>query len=202
MRTFWISIVCFASGVLAADFQTLDGTKYRGVTVKRVEADGIVVETDVGVEKIYFNELPKEVQEHYHAQAAAAAAVAAAPASETRTVIATTPVPGQESAHGVADTIASTVEPVAVGPQSTAPRVTAAAAVAPESTPSPTLPVTPLHTYELKQDYVIGGDTGAVAKRLAKGERYRGQDVPDGIKLDIGGKMYTVPRDILSAAKD
>jgi hypothetical protein len=203
MRTFCIFIVCLASGMLAADFQTLDGTKYKGVTVKRVEADGIVVETDVGVEKVYFNELPNEVRERYSAQAAAAAAIAAASASETRTVIATTPVLGQESGHGVADTIASTVKaPVTVAPQSTVSRVTAAAAVAPQSTPSPTLPVTPLHTYELKQDYVIGGDTGAVAKRLAKGQRYRGRDVPDGIQLDVDGKMYTVPRDILSAAKD
>jgi hypothetical protein len=188
MRTFCIFIVCLASGMLAADFQTLDGTKYKGVTVKRVEADGIVVETDVGVEKVYFNELPNEVRERYSAQAAAAAAVAAASASETRTVIATTPVLGQGSGHGVADTIASTVK--------------APVTVAPQSTPSPTLPVTPLHTYELKQDYVIGGDTGAVAKRLAKGQRYRGRDVPDGIQLDVDGKMYTVPRDILSAAKD
>jgi hypothetical protein len=203
MRTFGIFIISFVSGMLAADFQTLDGTKYKGVTVKRVEADGIVVETDVGVEKVYFNELPNEVRERYNAQAAAAAAVAAASASETRTVIATTPVLGQGSGHGVADTIASTVKaPVAGASQSAPSRVTATAAIAPQSTPSPTPPVTSLHTYELKQDYVIGGDTGAVAKRLAKGQRYRGRDVPDGIQLDVDGKMYTVPRDILSAAKD
>jgi len=71
-----------------------------------------------------------------------------------------------------------------------------------QSTPTPTPPVMPLHTYELKQDYAIGGDTGAVVKRLAKGQRYRGRDVPDGIQLEVDGKMYTVPRDILSAAKD
>ena len=46
------------------------------------------------------------------------------------------------------------------------------------------------------------GDTGSVAKRLSKGQRYRGRDVPDGIQLEIHGKNYTVPRDILSAAKD
>ena len=49
---------------------------------------------------------------------------------------------------------------------------------------------------------MIGGDTGSVAKRLSKGQRYRGRDVPDGIQLEIDGKNYTVPRDILSAAKD
>jgi hypothetical protein len=60
----------------------------------------------------------------------------------------------------------------------------------------------PAHTYELTRDYVIGGDTCSVAKRLTKGQRYRGRDAADGIKLEIDGKSYTVPRDILSAAKD
>jgi hypothetical protein len=71
-----------------------------------------------------------------------------------------------------------------------------------QPTPLPAQAVPPAHTYELKQDYAIGGDTGTVAKRLTKGQRYRGRDVADGIQLEIDGKWYTVPRDILSAAKD
>src|ERR1043166_4413289 len=132
-------LVWFGSSVLAADFKTLDGTQYKGVVVKRVEADGVVVETDVGVEKIYFNELPNEVRERYSGQAAAAAA---APASETRTTVATTSVPAQGSGHGVADTIASTVKAPATinGPAV----IKIPAAVAPP-TATPAQPLTPLH---------------------------------------------------------
>src|ERR1700757_4154619 len=104
-RTLCAVLVWFGSSVLAADFKTLDGTRYDNVMVKRVETDGIVVETDVGVEKIYFNELPKEVHERYSGQAAAAAAATAAPAPEARTIFARTPVPAEESGHGVADII-------------------------------------------------------------------------------------------------
>jgi len=49
---------------------------------------------------------------------------------------------------------------------------------------------------------VIGGDKGSVAKRLTKGQRYRGRDLPDGTQLEIDGKAYTVPRNVLWAAKD
>ena len=34
-----------------------------------------------------------------------------------------------------------------------------------------------------------------------KGQRYRGRDLPDGIQLEIDGKAYTVPRNVLRAAK-
>ena len=166
-------LICSLSGLLAADFKTLDGTRYEGVTVKRVEADGIVVETDVGVSKIYFNELPKEAQERYRAQASASSAIAA-PSPAPQAVTAT---PVEQTSTVVTTRLV-------------------------QSTPTPAQAVPPAHTYELKQDYVIGGDTGSVAKRLTKGQRYRGRDVPDGIKLEIDGKSYTVPRDILSAAKD
>jgi hypothetical protein len=173
----WLLFVfCLGSGALAADFRTLDGTQYKGVTVKRVEVDGVVVVTDSGVSKIYFNELPAEVRERYRA----AAAAAATPLAET----------------APATTAETVSQPVVAQPISSA-----AVAVA-QPTPTPAAPVPPLHTYELKQDYVIGGDTGSVAKRLSKGQRYRGRDGADGIRLEIDGKTYTVPRDILSAAKD
>ena len=34
--------------------------------ITRVEPDGIVVKTNSGVTKVYFTELPKEVQERFH----------------------------------------------------------------------------------------------------------------------------------------
>jgi hypothetical protein len=64
--TFVILVLCFASLALAEDFKTISGKEYKNVTVSRVEADGIVVKTKTGLSKIYFVELPKDVQERFH----------------------------------------------------------------------------------------------------------------------------------------
>ena len=64
--TFVILVLCFASLALAEDFKTVDGKEYKNVTVSRVEADGIVIKTKTGLSKIYFVELPKDVQERFH----------------------------------------------------------------------------------------------------------------------------------------
>ena len=55
-----------ASIALADDFKTIDGKEYKNVTVSRVEPDGIVVTGKAGISKIYFAELPKEVQQRFH----------------------------------------------------------------------------------------------------------------------------------------
>ena len=55
-----------ASLALADDFKTISGKEYKNVTVSRVEADGIVIKTKTGISKIYFVELPKDVQERFH----------------------------------------------------------------------------------------------------------------------------------------
>ena len=47
---------------LADDFRTIRGKEYKGATVSRVEPDGIVLRTKSGIVKLYFSELPKEVQ--------------------------------------------------------------------------------------------------------------------------------------------
>jgi len=67
----------FASLALADDFKAIDGKEYKNVTVSRVEPDGIVVRTKSGISKIYFVELPKDVQERFHYNAAIAAAYSA-----------------------------------------------------------------------------------------------------------------------------
>jgi hypothetical protein len=59
-------ILCFASVTLADDFRTIDGKEYKNVTVRRVEPDGIVLITSAGISKVYFTELPKDVQERFH----------------------------------------------------------------------------------------------------------------------------------------
>ncbi len=51
---------------VADDFQTIDGKEYKNVTVSRVEPDGIVLRSKSGISKVYFVELPKEIQERFH----------------------------------------------------------------------------------------------------------------------------------------
>src|SRR5438094_5449061 len=60
----------FASLALADDFKAIDGKEYKNVEVSRVEPDGIVVKTKSGISKIYFVELPKDVQERFAVQQA------------------------------------------------------------------------------------------------------------------------------------
>src|SRR5438067_4313315 len=54
-----------ASIVLADDFKTIKGKEFKDVTVSRVEPDGIVLKTKSGISKVYFTELPKEIQERF-----------------------------------------------------------------------------------------------------------------------------------------
>ena len=61
-----VVVVCFASVALADDFKTIQGKEYKNVTVTRVESDGIVLESKSGISKVYFVELPKDVQERFH----------------------------------------------------------------------------------------------------------------------------------------
>jgi hypothetical protein len=65
-----IVLILSVSVVFADDFKTLDGKEYKNAQVRAVELDGIVIETNAGVlkilSKIYFSELPREVQERFH----------------------------------------------------------------------------------------------------------------------------------------
>ena len=60
-----ILIVCSASIALAEDFKTINGKEYKDATISRVEPDGIVLKMKSGISKVYFRELPKEVQERF-----------------------------------------------------------------------------------------------------------------------------------------
>jgi hypothetical protein len=51
-----------ASLALAEDFKTIKGKEYKNARVSRVEPDGIVLIYNSGVAKVYFAELPKDVQ--------------------------------------------------------------------------------------------------------------------------------------------
>ena len=91
MKILAFLILCLASVALADDFRAIDGKEYENVTVSRVEPDGIVLRTKTGISKIYFVELPKEVQERFHYNAAIASAYSAQQAVNR----ATAPVAGR-----------------------------------------------------------------------------------------------------------
>jgi hypothetical protein len=61
-----ILAVLFASLALSEDFKTTNGKVYKNATVSRVEGDGIVLKTEKGIFKVYFTELPQEIQERFH----------------------------------------------------------------------------------------------------------------------------------------
>ena len=61
-----ILAVLFASLALSEDFKTTNGKVYKDVTVSRIEGDGIVLRNEAGISKVYFTELPQEVQERFH----------------------------------------------------------------------------------------------------------------------------------------
>ena len=58
--------ILFASLALSEDFKTTTGKLYKDATVSRVEADGLVLKTQKGIFKVYFAELPQDVQERFH----------------------------------------------------------------------------------------------------------------------------------------
>jgi hypothetical protein len=62
-----------ASLAPAEDFKTINGKEYKNATVSRVEADGIIIKSKSGISKLYFVELPKEVQQRFHYNPATAA---------------------------------------------------------------------------------------------------------------------------------
>ena len=76
-----------ASLALADDFRTIRGKEYKDATVSRVEPDGIVLRTKSGIVKLYFSELPKEVQgrfKHEGAETTAAATPHQTPIDEVK----------------------------------------------------------------------------------------------------------------------
>src|SRR5205814_1699746 len=70
-----------ASLALADDFKTINGKEYKDATVTRVEPDGVMIKTKSGMTKLYFVELPKEVQQRFNYDPQQAAAFSAAEAA-------------------------------------------------------------------------------------------------------------------------
>jgi hypothetical protein len=62
---------------VADDFKTNNGKEYKNAIVTQVDTDGIVVRTKTGISKLYFPELPEDVQKRYHYDPQKAAAASA-----------------------------------------------------------------------------------------------------------------------------
>ena len=70
-------ILSLTTVAIADDFKLVSGKEYKNVTVIRVEPDGIVLKTKSGISKVYFVELPNDVQQRFHYNAAIASAYSA-----------------------------------------------------------------------------------------------------------------------------
>ena len=72
-----ILLLSTASAAFSEDFRTVTGKEYKDANITRVEPDGIVVKTKSGVTKVYFTELPRDIQERFHYDSEKAAAYSA-----------------------------------------------------------------------------------------------------------------------------
>src|SRR5213596_726047 len=97
MKVVAFLVLCFTTVALADDFKLVSGREYKNVTVSRVEPDGVVLRTKSGISKVYFVELPREVQERFHYNAAIASVYSAQEAVKR----ATTAVAGRGEAVAV-----------------------------------------------------------------------------------------------------
>jgi thiol-disulfide isomerase/thioredoxin len=101
MKPLSLLILCLALATFADDFKTIPGKEYKDVTVSRVEPDGIVLKTKSGISKLYFVELPKDVQDRFHYNAAIASAYSAKQVvNQARTAAARSGQPVEVISHG------------------------------------------------------------------------------------------------------
>jgi hypothetical protein len=62
----FVAVAASVSLALGDDFKAIDGKEYKDASVTRVEPDGIVVKTKSGISKLYFSELPQDVQRRFN----------------------------------------------------------------------------------------------------------------------------------------
>jgi TolA-binding protein len=208
--------VLSASLALAEDFKTIDGKEYKNAKVSRVEPDGIVLLTKSGISKVYFTELPKEVQERFHYDAPQAAQFTSQTVEQNRLA---QERKIEEDAKRAEEVAKRKAEQEVLRQQRDAEmrrqqreaeqqrqrrdaeqQQQAQIQRAPASTPSVSKEGIPEHTYEILQDHTIS--FGDVRIRLRRGEQYHGRILVDHAEIDIKGISYNVPSGILSAPKD
>jgi multidrug efflux pump subunit AcrA (membrane-fusion protein) len=193
---------------LADDFKTIDGKEYKNVTVSRVEPDGIVLKSKSGILKVYFTELPKEVQERFHYDAQQAAQYTAQTIEENKLSRQQEAEEAQKRAEQAAAQLAMRRQQQQAEIErqqrqdaeaqrrqrevERQPQTQTAAQSTPHSRSQEGMPE---HTYELLQDYTIG--FGDVRIRLRRGEQYHGRILVDHAEIDRDGRSYMVPSGIL-----
>ena len=203
-----ILAVLSTSLALADDFKTIDGKEYKNVTVSRVEPDSIVLKSKSGVAKIYFTELPKEVQERFHYNAQQAAQYTAQTIEENKLSRQQEAEEAQKRAEQAAAQLAMRRQQQQAEIQQQQrkeaegqrrqreaeqqPQTQTAAQSTPHSRSQEGIPE---HTYELLQDHTI--DFGGLRIRLRRGEQYHGRILVDHAEIDRDGRSYTVPSGIL-----
>jgi hypothetical protein len=211
-----VAAVLSASLALAEDFKTIDGKEYKKAKVSRIEPDGIVLLTKSGISKVYFTELPKEVQERFHYDAQQAAQFTSQTVEQDRLARERKVEEDEKRAEEVAKRKAEQEvlrqqrdaemrrqqwEAEQQRPQRDAePQQQAEIQRAPASTPSVSQEGIREHTYEILQDHIILVD--GLRVRLRRGEQYHGRILVDHAEIDINGISYNVPSGILSAPKD
>jgi len=209
-----ISAALSSSIGLADDFKTIDGKEYKNVTVSRVEPDGLVLKSKSGISKVYFTELPKEVQERFHYNAQQAAQFTSQTVEQNRLARQQKVEEDEKRAEEVAKRKA---EQEALRQQQEAeirrqqweaeqqrrqqePEQQREVQPGAESIHSRSQEGMPEHTYEILQDHTI--DFGGIRIRLRRGEQYHGRILVDHAEIDRDGRSYTVPSGILSSPKD
>jgi len=190
---------------LADDFKTIRGKEYKNATINRVEPDGLVLRTKSGISKVYFTELPQDVQERFHYNAQQAAQFTSQTIEEVRLA------QQQKIAadNKRAAEIAKNLELVRQQEEAEIQRQHEAkmqrqpmesqqhhrVQTNTQPTYSRSQEGIPEHTYELTQDYKI--DFGGLTIRFRRGERYHGRILVDHAEIDRDGRSYTVPSGIL-----
>jgi hypothetical protein len=195
-----------ASLALADDFKTINGKEYKNVEVSRVEADGIVLKTKSGISKVYFTELPKEVQERFHYDAQKASEFSSQTVEENRLARRQKVEADQKRAEEIAKRVEmqrqqrdaelqrqqQEAEQQRQQPEAEQQRQVQTQA---SGTYSRSQEGIPERTYELVQDYTV--NLGAVRIRFRRGEQYHGRILVDHAEIDRDGRSYTVPSGIL-----
>ena len=197
--------VLSASLALAEDFKTINGKEYKNATVSRVEPDGVVLKSKSGITKVYFTELPQDVQDRFHYNTQQAAQFTNQTIEEVR-------LAQQQKIEGDkkrAEEIAKNLEQVRQQQEAEMQRQHEAEmqrqrleAEQQQQVQTNTQPTysrsqegIPEHTYELTQDYKI--DFGGVTIRFRRGEQYHGRILVDHAEIDRDGRSFNVPSGIL-----
>ena len=190
---------------LADDFKTIRGKEYKNATINRVEPDGLVLRTKSGISKVYFTELPQDVQERFHYNAQQAAQFTSQTIEEVRLAQQQKIAADNNRAAEIAKNLALVrqQEEAEIQRQHEAKmqrqRMESQQHHRVQTNTQPTYSRSqegiPEHTYELTQDYKI--DFGGLTIRFRRGERYHGRILVDHAEIDRDGRSYTVPSGIL-----